>query len=103
MTAPSTVPGFYGRSRGPCGTLFHVRVDIVTEVEIDCPREAVSRYAADPDNAPEWYQDIASVEWLSAPPLALGSRLAFVASFLGRRLAYTYEVREFAPPPNDSS
>ena len=31
------------------------------------------------------------------PPLAVGSRGQFVAEFLGRRLAYTYEVREWFP------
>ena len=31
------------------------------------------------------------------PPIAVGSRLAFVARFFGRRLAYTYEVVEFIP------
>jgi uncharacterized membrane protein len=72
-------------------------VDVVTEIEIARPREAVARYAADPANAPEWYENIAKVEWLSGPPLALGSRMAFVASFLGRRLCYTYEVRELVP------
>lgn len=28
------------------------------------------------------------------PPVAVGSRMEFVAQFLGRRLAYTYEVIE---------
>ena len=72
-------------------------VDVVTEVEIARPREEVSRYATEQRNAPEWYENIASVESLSEPPLAVGSRLAFVASFLGRRLRYTYEVRELVP------
>ena len=69
-------------------------VEVVTEIEIARPREDVFRYASDPANAPEWYVNIASAEWQSAPPLAVGSQFAFVASFLGRRLEYTYEVRE---------
>lgn len=35
--------------------------------------------------------------WQTPKPLAVGSRFEFVAQFLGRRLAYTYEVRELAP------
>ncbi len=72
-------------------------VDVVTSVEIDRPRAEVADFAANPDNATAWYANIKTVEWLSSPPLAVGSQLSFVASFLGRRLAYTYEVLEHVP------
>jgi uncharacterized protein YndB with AHSA1/START domain len=72
-------------------------VDVQTEVEIARERAAVAAYATDPGNAQAWYQNIESVEWRTEPPLAVGSRLAFVARFLGRRLAYTYEVVEHVP------
>ena len=64
---------------------------------IDRPRGAVAAYAADPTNAPTWYTNIKDVEWQTAPPMRLGSRVAFVARFLGRRLAYTYEIAEYEP------
>lgn len=70
-------------------------LDVQTETLIRCPRERVAAYAADPAHAPVWYANIKAVEWVSPPPLELGTRLAFVASFLGRRIAYTYEVIEY--------
>jgi Polyketide cyclase / dehydrase and lipid transport len=74
-----------------------VPVDVRSELEIARPRAEVAAYAADPNNATAWYRNIKAVEWRTSPPLAVGSRIAFVAEFLGRRLAYTYEVREHVP------
>lgn len=72
-------------------------VDVVTSIEIDRPRADVAAFAGDPGNATAWYVNIRSVEWETEPPVRVGSRMAFVAQFLGRRLAYTYEIRELVP------
>jgi hypothetical protein len=74
-----------------------VHVDVVNSVLIERPVADVSQYAADPDHAPLWYQNIESVEWRTPRPVQVGSQIAFVAQFLGRRMAYTYEVVEFVP------
>jgi uncharacterized membrane protein len=74
-----------------------VPVDVQTEIEIDRSPGEVGAYASDPDNATAWYENIKTVEWRSPKPLAVGSRMEFVAQFLGRRLAYTYEVNELIP------
>ena len=71
--------------------------DVLTEVTIARPVDVVAAYAADPANAPEWYENIESVAFETPPPVAVGSRVVFVARFLRRRLAYTYEVIELVP------
>jgi hypothetical protein len=71
-------------------------VDVRTEVEIGRPRAEVAAYAADPDNATSWYENIERVGRHSEQP-AVGSQIAFTASFLGRSLEYTYEIRESCP------
>ena len=72
-------------------------VDVLTTILIDRPVSLVAGFAGDPSRAPEWYVNIRTVEWKTAPPVVVGSQMAFVAHFLGRRLAYTYEVRELVP------
>ncbi|HEY2702067.1 MAG TPA: SRPBCC family protein, partial [Candidatus Dormibacteraeota bacterium] len=72
-------------------------VDVLTSIEIRRARAEVAAFAADPDNATAWYRNITAVEWVTPRPAGVGSRIAFTARFLGRRLAYTYEVREAVP------
>ena len=74
-----------------------MEVDVQTQIEIDRSRSVVAAFASDPDNAQTWYANIETVNWRSPKPAAVGSRIEFVARFLGRRMAYTYEVTEFEP------
>ena len=72
-------------------------VDVTSEIDIGRPRADVAAFASDPDNTTAWYTKIKAVEWNSPRPVTVGSRIAFVAQFLGRRLSYVYEVTEIVP------
>jgi uncharacterized membrane protein len=72
-------------------------VDVTVETRIERPVAEVAAFAGDPGNAPSWYVNIESVRWQTPPPVQVGSRMDFVASFLGRRIEYTYEVAELVP------
>lgn len=74
-----------------------MKVDVQTEIIIERPRSAVADYSSDPDNATSWYKNIKAIRWKSPKRVAVGSRIEFVAHFLGRQLAYTYEVKELTP------
>ena len=83
--------------RGAAGDSGRVNVDVQVETVIARPRDQVAAYAGDPSHAPEWYANIRSVQWQTEPPVRVGSRMDFVAQFLGRRIAYTYEIAELVP------
>ncbi|TYS58691.1 ATPase [Sutcliffiella horikoshii] len=72
-------------------------VNVITEIIINCPKMQVADYAANPDYAPIWYDNIDSSDWRTPKPLQLGSQIAFKAKFLGKELAYIYEIVEFVP------
>ena len=72
-------------------------VDVLTEIVIERPQAVVAAFAGDPSHAPRWYANIESVDWRTPPPAQIGSRMDFVARFLGRRLAYTYEIVDLVP------
>jgi len=69
-------------------------VNVFTEITINKSIDEVYKYASNPDNAPEWYKNIKSAEWKTPKPLVIGSMIAFVAHFMGRKLSYTYEFTE---------
>jgi Polyketide cyclase / dehydrase and lipid transport len=70
-------------------------VDVVTEIDIQRARSEVAAFAADPANAPLWYENIKSADWEGPQGVAVGGRIRFTAHFLGRKLAYTYVIGEF--------
>lgn len=50
-------------------------LQVSTDIIINQPILEVAGYAADPDNASVWYDNIKSAVWISEPPLQLGSQL----------------------------
>lgn len=72
-------------------------VEITTEIVIDRPREEVAAFAADPDNATAWYEHVKRVVWRTRRPLAVGTRVGFLAESLGKQLEFVYEITAFVP------
>ncbi len=75
-------------------------VNVTTQINIEVPKNKVAEYAANPDNAPQWYKNIKSVEWKTPKPFRVGTQIAFKATFLGKELAYIYEIVKFNPGEN---
>jgi uncharacterized membrane protein len=71
-----------------------VPVDVTATGTIGRPCEEVAAYLQDPANDTAWIGGIRSVRLLTPGPVAVGSRVERVASFLGRRVEYVNEVTE---------
>ncbi len=74
-----------------------MRIDITVETTIGRPREEVARFATDPANDPLWIGGIREARTITDGRLAPGSRVARVASFLGKRIEYVNEIDELLP------
>jgi hypothetical protein len=72
-------------------------LDVTAETRISRPPDEVAVYLFDPVNDPVWIGGIREARLLGDPPIAVGSRVARLASFLGRRIRYVNEVVELEP------
>jgi uncharacterized membrane protein len=72
-------------------------IDVVAEVQVRRPREEVAAYMTDPVNDPEWIGGLREARLLGDGPVGEGSRVARVASFMGRKVEYVNEVTALEP------
>ena len=72
-------------------------IDVVAEVHVRHPRARVAAYMSDPANDSEWIGGLREARLLGDGPLREGSRVARVASFLGRRVEYVNEITTLEP------
>jgi hypothetical protein len=70
---------------------------IERSIEIARPVEAVFAFTHDPANDAMWQPTIAESRVLTEGPMRVGTRIAEVRRFLGRRIEATYEVTELEP------
>jgi uncharacterized protein YndB with AHSA1/START domain len=72
-------------------------IDVTAEVAIRRPPAEVAAYMIDPAHDPEWIGGVRAVRLETDPPVRVGTRVARVASFLGRRVEYVNEITELDP------
>ena len=72
-------------------------IDVIAEVAIRRPRAQVAGYMIDPAHDPVWIGGVREVRMETPSPVRAGTRVARVASFLGKRVEYVNEVTELDP------
>ena len=69
-------------------------VNVSTEIIIERDRGSIARFVTDPANDRSWIGGVVEAKRLDDGPIAVGSRVARVAQFLGRRIQYTLKIVE---------
>jgi carbon monoxide dehydrogenase subunit G len=72
-------------------------IDVTGEVRVRRPREEVAAYMSNPANDREWIGGVREARLVGEGPLAEGSLVARVASFMGRRVEYVNELTTLDP------
>ena len=67
-------------------------IDITAQVHVRRDPAAVAAYITDPANDPRWIGGLREAELVGEAPVAVGSRVRRVATFLGRRIEYVNEI-----------
>jgi hypothetical protein len=72
-------------------------IDVTAWTIVAAPRDVVAAYVTDHHNDPIWIGGITQSVIEGDPPIAAGSRVRRVASFLGKRIDYVNEVVRLEP------
>lgn len=72
-------------------------VDTTATVRIACPPERVAEFLRDPANDPRWIGGIRTAQLVTPAPVGVGTRVARVASFLGKKIEYVNEITALTP------
>jgi len=67
------------------------------ERTISRPAGDVAEFFFDASNNPKWQKGMISCEWVSEPPIRVGSTYAQLARFMGRDVRSTFVVTDFEP------
>src|SRR5439155_11015368 len=70
-----------GRSTG-------MALDVTAAVRIEAPADDVAAVEFDPARDPEWIGGVDRIEWISPPPLAVGSQVRRIGGFMGRPIEW---------------
>ena len=69
-------------------------IDTRAVITVARSRDEVAAYLRDPANDPSWIGGLRSARLVTEPPVAVGSQVERVASFLGRRIEYVNEITD---------